>query len=241
MTTTPGATPGAPCSGRKQATPPTTPERWPSTDARILAFPVRSLRGVFAWVTCPMVLERFSRDLSLAGLTGWTGPVPEVKHETMLCAEGSPVLMEGSQAVLEEFEFTRTGEAPTVLEWLAGNAAVDDDARGRLAKHLVVLHDDDFTHFVQYATEVTARIGLDHVKRTVKDGALFYQEFLPPETLMYVLVLAQDSRRPQSGFSAGEMMAVFRRALPGTLQIGAGETIGKGLCRVRLSGGEDAR
>ncbi len=26
------------------------------TDARLLAFPVRSLRGVFAWVTCPSVL-----------------------------------------------------------------------------------------------------------------------------------------------------------------------------------------
>src|SRR5262249_31435881 len=26
------------------------------TDARLLAFPVRSLRGVFAWVTCPAVL-----------------------------------------------------------------------------------------------------------------------------------------------------------------------------------------
>src|SRR5207302_541516 len=33
------------------------------TDARILAFPVRSLRGVFAWVTCPDVLDRLDRDL----------------------------------------------------------------------------------------------------------------------------------------------------------------------------------
>ena len=39
------------------------------TDARILAFPVRSLRGVFAWVTCPAVLQRLGRDLQLAGLS----------------------------------------------------------------------------------------------------------------------------------------------------------------------------
>ena len=31
------------------------------TDARLLAFPVRSLKGVFAWVTCPAVLERLAR------------------------------------------------------------------------------------------------------------------------------------------------------------------------------------
>ena len=36
------------------------------TDARILAFPVRSLKGVFAWATCPAVPGRLNRDLSLA-------------------------------------------------------------------------------------------------------------------------------------------------------------------------------
>ena len=33
------------------------------TDARLLLFPVRSMRGVFAWVTCPEVIGRLQRDL----------------------------------------------------------------------------------------------------------------------------------------------------------------------------------
>jgi CRISPR-associated protein Cmr4 len=37
------------------------------TDARLLAFPLRSLSGLFAWVTCPAVLERFLRDLRIVG------------------------------------------------------------------------------------------------------------------------------------------------------------------------------
>src|SRR5262249_11585540 len=37
------------------------------TDARLLAYPVRSLKGVFAWVTCPAVLERLQRDVTLVG------------------------------------------------------------------------------------------------------------------------------------------------------------------------------
>ena len=37
-------------------------------DAKILLFPVRSLKGVFAYVMCPIVLERFKRDLELAGM-----------------------------------------------------------------------------------------------------------------------------------------------------------------------------
>ena len=35
------------------------------TDARLLLFPVKSVKGVFAWVTCPAVLERFKHDLSI--------------------------------------------------------------------------------------------------------------------------------------------------------------------------------
>ena len=32
------------------------------TDGKILLFPVKSVKGVFAWITCPLVLERFARD-----------------------------------------------------------------------------------------------------------------------------------------------------------------------------------
>ena len=35
------------------------------TDARLLLFPVKSVKGVFAWVTCPAVLECFKQDLSI--------------------------------------------------------------------------------------------------------------------------------------------------------------------------------
>ena len=45
------------------------------SDARILAFPVRSLSGVFAWVTCPAVLDRLSRDFGLVDGKVEKGPV----------------------------------------------------------------------------------------------------------------------------------------------------------------------
>lgn len=208
------------------------------TDARILAFPVRSLRGVFAWVTCPAVLERFKRDLALAGVAGWAGPLPTVAaSETMLCAATSPVLIgdkEPKQALLEEFEFSRVGDAEPVRTWIAGNAGIDDDAKKRITSHLAILHDDDFGHFVQYATEVTARIGLDYEKRTVKKGALFYQEFLPPETLLYAVVMADDSRSKDWPSPAEQVLKKFRDNCPSRLQIGADETIGKGLCLTRF-------
>ena len=44
--------------------------------------------------------------------------------------------------------------------------------RERFPRHLVLLSDDDFTHFARHATEVTARIGLNYETKTVKKGAV---------------------------------------------------------------------
>jgi CRISPR-associated protein Cmr4 len=204
------------------------------TDARILAFPVRSLKGVFAWVTCSTVLERLHRDLRLGGNASALELQPAPAKDKALCQQGSPLLVDGNKIVLEEFEFERTADANGVADWIASRAVSDEFTRKRLKSHLVVLHDDDFTHFVRHATEVVARVGLDYERKTVKKGALFYEEFLPAETLFYSVILASPSRRDGHGQDAGGNLQYLSDKLPPILQIGGDETIGKGLCAVRL-------
>ena len=210
------------------------------TDARILAFPVRSLKGVFAWVTCRAVLERLMRDAQLVAgaaldLTCEAWP----QAEQAVCASTSPLLVYDDKMVLEEFEFTRVGEAPRICEWASTRAAQDPFTQSRLRDCLVILHDDDFTHFARHATEVTARIGLNYESKTTTKGALFYQEFLPPETLFYALVFATASRGGAAK-SASDVMAYLSGHMSSVLQIGSDETVGKGLCAARLSGVEGA-
>lgn len=209
------------------------------TDARILAFPVRSLRGVFAWTTCPAVLERFNRDLELADLE-ILDDLPKPARGEAACAERSPLLVDGNKLVLEEFDFTHRGDATNIASRIAGNAIGEKDraTRERMKMHLAILHDDDFTHFVRHATEVVARVGLDYDRKTVKQSALFYQEFLPPETIFYSLVLAEESRRKGTAMTAAEVLNYVRDAMPPVLQIGGDETIGKGLCAVHLAVGK---
>jgi len=92
-------------------------------------------------------------------------------------------------------------------------------------------NDDDFTHFVRHATEVTARIGLDYETKTAKTGALFYQEFLPAETLFYSVILVSAARtKIGNGRAAPDLLQTFRTHLPAILQAGGDETTGKGLC-----------
>lgn len=209
------------------------------TDARLLAFPVRSLKGVFAWVTCPALIGRLNRDLALADHSAPPFAFGNLAAGQSLCFAASPLLVDKEWLVLEEFEFQRAGEADLLAEWVAERAVDDAFTRGRLKEHLAVLADDDFNHFVRHATEVVARIALDYEKKTVKTGALFYQEFLPPETLFYSLVLANDSRSNGHAMPAGNVLSWLNEHVPRTLQIGGDETTGKGLCRVSFVNGKD--
>lgn len=210
------------------------------TDARLLAFPVRSLCGVFAWVTCRAVLGRLERDARLLAGNSATPPTaPPVKRGDAACPKGSDLLVDGERLLLEEFEFHRSGNDAGAADWLAENAVTDKATAARLAQNLVVLHDDDFTHFARHATEVVARVGLDYERKTVRGGALFYEEFLPPETLFYAVAMATDSRSKQVECNAAGMLALLRSHTPPVLQIGADQTIGKGLCTIRMIGPED--
>lgn len=207
------------------------------TDARLAAFPVRSLRGVFAWVTCPAVLSRLARDVTLMASETPPPDWPNPARGEAACAADSPIIVSDGRLLLEEFEFRRVADEGGVANWLAERAVADVGTRGRVAKNLVILNDDDFTHFARHATEIIARIGLNYETKTVNQGALFYEEFLPAETLFYAVAMATPSRSDAVERDAASMMAMLRDLTPGVLQIGANQTIGKGMCAVRFVGG----
>jgi len=210
------------------------------TDARILAFPVRSLRGVFAWVTCPAVLSRLQRDLNLAGIDHFEDVAAPAKDH-VLCRNDSPLLIDGNKMILEEFAFTQdqTGTIDELSNWIGERVTADEGTKNRIKQNLAVLHEDDFTHFVRHATEVVARVGLEPETKTAKTGALFYEEFLPTETLFYSVILADDSRREKHEKKAKQILEYVRDNVPPVLQIGADETIGKGLCAIRIWNGKE--
>lgn len=213
------------------------------TDARLLAFPVRSLCGVYAWATCPAVLRRLVRDVSLVDMQpGWKIPDVELGH--ILTAEESPCrVAQGDEVVLEEFSFRRAShDIAPLTSWICEHVlpASEDYASTRAAftRQLVILSDDDFTHFARWGTEINARIGIDYETKTVAKGALFYQEFLPPETLLYSLILTRPARSGNGGLSGAQVLQFVQCAVPGVLQIGGDESIGKGICRVCFSSKE---
>jgi len=190
-------------------------------EAKLLAFPVRSLAGCFAWLTCPLALDRFQRD------TGKSFAFPKPEQDKVVA--GSDLLIK-DQVVFEEYALgTQQGDLKPVVEALTPLVA-DKFWKDNLGKRLAIVHDDNFQHFVTTCTEVVARIAIDSETRTVKKGGLFNQENLPCESVFYTVLATTPVRRQgQNGFDPSAKLGELFKDNP-ILQIGGDETTGHGLC-----------
>lgn len=194
-------------------------------EAKLLAFPVRSLAGCFAWITCPAVLERYKRD------TGASFAVPQPQKDRVI--SGSD-LTAGNHIVLEEYALAiepvkGIQEVSAALK----DITLDPLWTANLEKRIAIVHDENFQHFVTTCTEVVTRVKIDPTTRSVESGALFNQENVPCEALFYSVLTVLAPRRSSS---AGDANALLTSLLEKntTLQIGGDETTGHGLCETQL-------
>lgn len=172
-------------------------------DAQIVCFPVRSLKQTFVYATCPTALARLQRLAAMAFNGMSVGfpkrPVPEVEPTAAVVLHNELLSQDG--LVLEAFRFTRAtrgdGELREFAEWLAANAlpAQPPYFADKFRRHLVLLHDNWFNHFVQHATVVEPHVRINDASGTADDGGLFYTENLPPESLMVSVLMASKSRK----------------------------------------------
>ncbi|MCZ7652534.1 MAG: type III-B CRISPR module RAMP protein Cmr4 [Thermoanaerobaculia bacterium] len=224
------------------------------SDARLLALPVRSAAGVFAWATCPAAVGRLAEDLALAGLetetplefrdapeggVAWVPDPAATPFAAVTEGRVRPALFEELALRLEASE--ATGK---LAEWMAtrlfglesGKPAGFFDPRRRL----VAVDDDAFTLFAWTAMEIATRVALDPASKTVAQGP-FVEELLPPETLLYSPLLDLESRPGAASGGASSLLDEVAAAL-GTakhlLQVGGDETIGKGWMRATLVRGK---
>jgi CRISPR-associated protein Cmr4 len=87
---------------------------------------------------------------------------------------------------------------------------------------------------------VNPHVCIDNKTKTVKAGALWYEESLPSDTVMYVGLHAQATRVKGETKTAAEVLnhviqELFARPY---LQLGGNETVGMGWCKVTICHGE---
>jgi CRISPR-associated protein Cmr4 len=212
------------------------------TDARLLLFPVKSLKGIFAWVTCPRVLEKFKAELLLCNdtkdkkeLKDLADKIPTSGIENTISDLGT--LGISGKVVLEEYAFTLT--ASQTVKDFADELNKHLQLEG-LNQRLIILKNDEFTDFVKLHTEVISRIVLNDKGTT---DNLFNEEFLPAESVLYSLVLAspifkeKDADKGIFKENGGiekdyqKLMKYFELGLKDVFQLGGDATLGKGIIK----------
>jgi CRISPR-associated protein Cmr4 len=200
------------------------------TDLKILLFPVKSLKGVFAYVTCPYVLKRFKEHVS--------GLIPDLEIPTfsfekekfqVYVIKGSDLTLNSNNngqeyVVLEEFVFevktlsnSEAKELSKFFELLKNGSLYEPE------KRLVVVSDEVFAFIVQSYTEVVTRVKINPETGTVQEGALWTEEYLPTETVLYSVLFQLED----------EQNLNLDKYLPEeVLNLGGNQTIGKGLVKV---------
>lgn len=210
------------------------------TDARVLLFPVKSMKGVFAYVTCPLVLERFREDLEICRQTGGIISHFFENQEVPVLETISDAgkLAIGAKIILEEYTFeVRVDETTKKFAcWLQEILDLEE-----VGKKLVVLSNNDYRDFVHLSTEVITRTRINDETGTVQQGALFTEEYLPQETILYALALAAPVFSKEKGIfgkkngkpEAMRVLDFFGTGLPEIIQLGGNATLGKGIVNIR--------
>lgn len=214
------------------------------TDVRTLLFPVKSMKGVFAWVTCPQVLDKFKNEMEIAGITDLPG-IPNGLSTPQNCG----LFIQDNKVVLEEYTFeikNQNDENTTEFaKWISENVLADTSSfqKEKVKKDIIVLPNDDFRDFVNQSTEVITRTKIDDKTGTVAPGALWTEEYLPAETIMYSLVFASDEfTKKTDKLKADKTEAFFSEMIAKNkiMQIGGYATIGKGIVQTQyMKGGQN--
>ncbi len=197
------------------------------SDARIILFPVRSLTSQFRWITCPAVIDRLKQDMARLDLA-----VPDISIENNDSAVALSNNDNDYEIFLEEYRFdANTDTDLTDLITLLSRFIKDDKIKENLKQQLLVLSNDMFTYLVQHATPVNAHIVINSENKTTEN--LWYEESLPPETLLYTTISAVNSRGDSDDKAEKILESVTNLfADKPWFQMGGNETVGMGWCAV---------
>ena len=202
-------------------------------DAHLLLLPIRSFAGVVAYATCPFILRQYQRD------TGLVLDIPAIMDNSARIVADSALLLNGKIALedldIEAHDTNLTedwAEAITAMLY-PESVANHQEWRDEVKKRFVILPDSIFSFLADTATEIRTRIRINRETRVVQDGALWTEENLPADSVLWGVLGVSDSRSGDKK-SADELS----KLLPTkeiNLQIGGKHTVGRGFCRLLIS------
>lgn len=185
-------------------------------EGKLVAFPIRSAKGCWAWLTCPMVLNRMGIVVDEA--------VAKLPTNAAL-ASGDLKLQDS--VVFEEYPLVVSGTVPDAVK--DAYVALSDEKlwKDNVAGHLAIVSNELFQYFAKNACEIANHNRIDDKTGVVAQGALFSQENVPSEAMFVSLLNTKDA---EDFTKLGKKLVAENNLL----QIGADMTTGLGWCSVAL-------
>jgi CRISPR-associated protein Cmr4 len=200
-----------------------------SSDARLLLLPMRSLSGHFKWATCPAVLEAALNCAKRFGYENFPDiPEPESHQALLNHSNDEPVVY------LEQYQFiTEKKDLTQLILWLSNFMPNPNKAKSKLEKQLIIIDNDIFSDMAKSKTPVNQHNAIEYSTKTTKPGALWTEETLPPDTVLYLPIYVNQSRKAGSETNSEAMFkSITENILNNYLQVGANETVGMGWFQV---------
>jgi CRISPR-associated protein Cmr4 len=194
------------------------------SDARLILLPVRSMTSHVKWVSCPALLKRLHKDMQRMGQQPAALPDLSAANNAQALVGQNP-----GSLYLEEFRFDAiNSDLAGLVELLAKIAG--SDLLADIKQNLVIVGDDQFRHLCRNAIPVQAHIALDSATKTAKTGALWYEENLPAETLMYCCLSCSAGRKRDNNQSGASLLAILEQGFSqgNFIQVGGNLTTGSG-------------
>lgn len=194
------------------------------SDAKLLAFPMRSNVAPFVWVTSPTIMKRLSEDLKYIELENNFNNSFEMDNDKAEVLTGT--FTKGDKVLIED----------AVVEIREGKSYQIDFIKNNFPdlNRLLLISDEMFDYCVSSCTEVQTNIKIDSQTGTAQAGALRYQEFLPADSVLYSIVYFS---RKIDKFKAETIQNHLFKTVKNFIQIGGNETLGKGVCKINWING----
>ncbi|MBM9520416.1 type III-B CRISPR module RAMP protein Cmr4 [Desulforhopalus vacuolatus] len=215
------------------------------TDCQLICLPVRSYFGTYAHAASPQTLRLLKEEMTRGGyenlpeIPRFAHPQDTTEYHSAVPKDSRLRRAGGKQLLLEELDLLVDTEfQKNADEWAAllAEELCPNDAEGQSFFHegFVVVDNDVLNFLCETSLPVSAhnKIGENGV---VEDGALWYEEYVPAETLFLGAVYGENGRgEKHHNLSAGALLDLVC-STPLSLQVGGNATTGRGLVSMIFS------
>ncbi len=216
------------------------------SDARLICLPVRSYFGTFAYLASPYSLEvlknfliQYNMNLEIPSLPSYPSSTQTNTYRASV-PNSSKLISLGEfsdRVLLEDLDLIIDTESKGIAEeWakLLGKmiAPEDQEFHNIFNEHFAIVDDNVMAFLCETSLPVAphTRIGANGI---VEKGALWYEEYVPPEAIFAGAVYGEQGKGEYDKFTS-ETLLDFVCKTPVSCQIGGNATIGRGIVSINF-------